>query len=910
MSNLTYLTRGNANPQGKPRVYFCCHPDDRELFFDSISSLILKYHNCAIWYNADPNEPHDREERELNLSQMQLFVIPITYKLLARSSDAMDWEIPFAIRNHIPVLPIIEEEGLEKMFAEKFGDIQYLDPNVKDVTAIPYEEKLKKYLDSVLVGDELAAQVRAAFDAYIFLSYRKKDRSQAQQLMRLIHENDFCRDIAIWYDEFLTPGDNFNSAIAEALKKSELFTLVVTPNLLEKPNYVMTDEYPMAKKASKDIFPVEMTKTGRKELEECYTGIPSCTKAQDSAALSKELLKHLQEVAVRENDEDPQHNYFIGIAYLSGIDVEVNHEKAVELIKGSAEKEYEPAIEKLVNMYRTGEGVERDYREAISWQKKLVEHREKIWNEEQSEEASDELFSALWDLGDYYEELQDLKNWRKSWEKALTLCEQVRKKHHFSKVSRNISVSYNELGDISKAEGKISEGRKYYELSLEISKSLAEESPTIENRRDLSVSYERLENISKAEGNLSEARRYYELVLNISKSLAEESPTIENRRGLSASYNRLGDISQAEGNISEARRYYELSLEIFKSLAEESPTIENRRGLSVSYERLGNISKAEENISEARRYYEPALEISESLAEESLTIENRRDLSVSYERLGDISEAEGNLFEARRYYELSLEIFKSLAEESPTIENRRGLSISYEKLGNISKAEGNISEARRYYEPALETSKSLAEESPTIENRRDLSVSYEKLGDIGKAEGNISEARRYYELSLEIRKSLTEESPTIENRRDLSVSYNKLGNISQAEGNISEARRYYELDLEISKSLAEESPTIENRRDLSVSYNRLGDISEAEEARRYYELGLEISKSLVEETDAPQAWDDVAASLCVLGMLDGISVPHLQEALEIWTDLVEKYPENISYVQKMDLIKELLNENK
>ena len=816
MSNLTYLTRGKASPQGKPRVYFCCHPDDRELFFDSISSLILKYHNCAIWYNADPNEPYDREERELDLSQMQLFVVPITYKLLARSSDAMDWEIPFAIRNHIPVLPVIEEENLEKMLAEKFEDIQYLDPNVKDVTAIPYEEKLKKYLDSVLVGDELAAQVRGAFDAYIFLSYRKKDRSQAQQLMRLIHENDFCRDIAIWYDEFLTPGDNFNSAIEEALKKSELFTLVVTPNLLENPNYVMTKEYPMAKKESKDIFPVEMTETGRKELEKYYTDIPSCTKAQDSAALSKELLKHLQEVAVKENDEDPQHNYFIGLAYLSGIDVEVNHEKAVELIKGSAEKEYESAIEKLVSMYRTGEGVERDYREAISWQKKLVEHREKIWNEEQSEVSYNSLFNALWDLGDYYRELQDLKNWRKSWEKALALCEKVRIEQHFSRANRNISVCYNNLGDISKAEGK-----------------------------------------------LTEAKRYYELDLGISKSLAEESPTIENLGGLSVSYNKLGDISQAEGNLSKARRYYELDLGISKSLAEESPTMENRRGLLISYERLG-----------------------------------------------DISEAEGKLTEAKRYYELDLGISKSLAEESPTIENLGGLSVSYNKLGDISEAEGNLSEARRYYELALEIRKSLVKESPTIENRRGLLISYERLGNISKAEGKISEARRYYELESEISKSLAEESPTIEDRRDLLISYNKLGDISKAEGKLTEARRYYELESEISRSLTEESPTIENRRDLFVSYNRLGDISEAEEARRYYELGLEISKSLVEETDAPQAWDDVAASLCLLGILDGISVPHLQEALEIWTDLAEKYSKNKSYSQKRDLIKQLLNENK
>ena len=706
MSNLTYLTRGKSSPQGKPRVYFCCHPDDRELFFDSISSLILKYHNCAIWYNADPNEPYDREERELDLSQMQLFVIPITYKLLARSSDAMDWEIQFAIRNHIPVLPIIEEVGLEKMFAEKFGDIQYLDPNVKDITAIPYEEKLKKYINSVLVGDELAAQVRAAFDAYIFLSYRKKDRSQAQQLMRLIHENAFCRDIAIWYDEFLTPGDNFNSAIEEALKKSELFTLVVTPNLLENPNYVMTKEYPMAKKESKDIFPVEMTETGRKELEKYYTDIPSCTKAQDSAALSKELLKHLQEVAVKENDEDPQHNYFIGLAYLSGIDVEVNHEKAVELIKGSAEKEYEPAIEKLVGMYRTGEGVERDYREAISWQKKLVERREKIWNEEQSEEAFDSLFSSLWDLGDYYEELQDLKNWRKSWEKALALCEQVRSKYHFSDTDRNIFVCYNNLGDISKAEGNLSEARRYYELSMEIFKSLAEESPTIENRRGLSVSYNNLGDISKAEGNLSEARRYYEFYLEISKSLAEESPTIENRRDLSISYERFGNISKAEGKISEARRYYELALEIRKNLAKESPTIENRRDLSISYSKLGDISRADGKLSEARRYYELALEISKSLAEESPTIENRRALSISYERLGNISKAEGDFSEAKRYYELDLEISKSLAEEADTPQAFDDLALSLYFLGTFD----GISVP--YLQEALKIWTELAEKYP------------------------------------------------------------------------------------------------------------------------------------------------------------------------------------------------------
>lgn len=73
--------------------------------------------------------------------------------------------------------------------------------------------------------------------------------------MRLIHENDFCRNIAIWYDEYLTPGENFNNAIAKALQKSELFTLVVTPNLVNEPNYVMEHEYPAARDSGKPILP-------------------------------------------------------------------------------------------------------------------------------------------------------------------------------------------------------------------------------------------------------------------------------------------------------------------------------------------------------------------------------------------------------------------------------------------------------------------------------------------------------------------------------------------------------------------------------------------------------------------------------------------------------------------------------
>ena len=251
---LKYKTRGNTSPQEKPRVYFCCHPDDFGRSFESISNEILASQNCSVWY-ADPvDTPRDADLLD-DLSRMQLFVIPITYRLLHTKNHAIDVEFRFAAERNIPILPLMQKSGLESVFNRKCGNIQYLDPNAIDITAIPYEKKINAFLSSVLVGDELAEKIRNAFDAYIFLSYRKKERKYAQELMRLIHQNEFCRDIAIWYDEFLTPRGNFNDVIRQGLDNSNLFVMTVTPSLVEDKNYVMTTEYPMAMEAGKKIIP-------------------------------------------------------------------------------------------------------------------------------------------------------------------------------------------------------------------------------------------------------------------------------------------------------------------------------------------------------------------------------------------------------------------------------------------------------------------------------------------------------------------------------------------------------------------------------------------------------------------------------------------------------------------------------
>ena len=266
-------------------------------------------------------------------------------------------ELPAALKNHIPVLPIMLENGLGYEFSNNCAKIQVVPKYGTDPTAIPYDEVLQTFLDSVLVGDELAEQVRSAFDAYVFLSYRKKDRKHAQRLMRLIHENKQFRDIAIWYDEFLVPGEGFNEAIKEAFEKSSLFAMAVTPHLEEDKNYVMRVEYPMARERRNEsddfeIVPVEMYEPEDAEdgkdwrIDQSHLKGKEGFKYQEIIGLQDEhrpremnqtFLDALTRIARKESDGSARHRFFIGLAYLNGIDVEINQERALELITGAAQ---------------------------------------------------------------------------------------------------------------------------------------------------------------------------------------------------------------------------------------------------------------------------------------------------------------------------------------------------------------------------------------------------------------------------------------------------------------------------------------------------------------------------------------------------------------------------------------------
>lgn len=425
-----YKTKDRANPTGKPKVYFTCHPQDFDRAFEMICADIFASHDCAIYYTTDMGIDIPEENRETDLNCMNLFVMPVTFRLLREPNRAMDSDFRFAMERHIPVLPIMIESGIDEFYSapDKFGALQYLNPFSSDLTEISYQEKLKNYLEAVLISDETAKRVREAFDASVFLSYRKKDRRLANELMRLIHSRDELRDIAVWYDEFLTPGESFKKNIDRMLHDSQLFTLLVTPNLLEepngKPNFVMGEEYPEVKKISNEtgmpILPAEMEPTDKSALAEKFAGLPSCVNTNDETFLN-ELLQTLSGIAKRVNDDEPIHNYLIGLAYLEGIDVERNAERAYSLIQSAAESGLILAMEKMVDLLSTGTGCDYDFSKAVLWKKKVV---------------------------DYYSNIHDLDCLEKK------------------------AILYEELADLLEIQNEKSAGR-YYQFALDVYKLYA-----------------------------------------------------------------------------------------------------------------------------------------------------------------------------------------------------------------------------------------------------------------------------------------------------------------------------------------------------------------------------------------------------------------------------------------------------
>ena len=828
MAVLKYVTRGEQTVQGKQKAYFCAHPDDYARYFEKISNEILdtlvkeNNRNCAFFYLEDANAERD-DEFKFSFKEMNLIVMPVTTRLLTTSNPALDIEFKLAAEYGIPVLPLMMESGLEGVFNAKCGDIQFLNPNPRDVTAISYEEKLTKYLTSVLIGDELAEKIRKAFDAYIFLSYRKKDRQYAQELMHLIHKNEFCRDIAIWYDEFLTPGENFNKSIEEALKKSKLFALAVTPNLVNEENYIMKVEYPMAKKADKLILPAELVETDRSALSEKYEDIPSCVSAKDEPALTLSLKHALEGIALRKNDNDPDHNFFIGLAYLGGVDVEKDNERAIKLITSSAEAGLLEAMEKLVSIYRNGEIGVRDYEKAIEWQRKLVEYRRVQYENDRSARSSWEYLHALWLLGNHAYELRRIEESEVAYTEMLSSSKAITQK---SKLER-------------------AHIRKLYEMGFLADHEIKNETDKIQHLISyLPSSYDNLGEIYMFRGDLDKAEECFKASLQIRYDEAADFEDDVYSLAPSASLRYLGDVSTARGDYCEAEKYYFAALSLTEKYYSREGAFASINFLLLLKERLGDTYLSRGDNRKALECYIESHSLAQEDAKQNRNDESLRNLATSYGRLANVFRLLGDTEGAEKNYRISLELRIKLENETGMLIDKSYLALGYDRLGHVLLCQGDLDAAEEYYRKALVIREQLADGAEILHTLRDLSESYLNIGNIMQSRGDIEGAEKYYLKSFDIREKLFDETSLLQSRRDLSKICYKLGDVYGILGERDKAVKYYIKSTCIAEALVSETGTIEDMDNLADLYESLATVF-VDKRSEYVKNALEIRFRIV-----------------------------------------------------------------
>ncbi|MBO5746062.1 MAG: SEL1-like repeat protein [Clostridia bacterium] len=375
MANIIYTPKSVDDPKNNPqRIYFSCHKSDIGLF-DRIAADIHRFAPDAVIAHLDFSEEKTTYDHLNELDDFHLIVIPITENWVNSPDGSYTQEFSYITDRHKAVLPLLFDPKLEAKFNEKSEKMQYL-----SVTDPDYPEKLQRALANLLIDPELTDTIKKIFTHKMFASYCKEDVDKVQELIRLIHTYDEFRQVSIWYDKYLPTGRNFLDSIFKNLDDSHIFGLTVTPSLINRENFVKSDEYPHAVLNNKKIAIFEMAPTDRDSLSTNFDGIEKYAWQQsvdkrNVLEFFRKVLKESQgnRVALPKDKLD----YYLGLAYLNGTFVEIDSKYAIKKLDTLSDNGDIDATLELINIYRYGKGVARNLDTVKHYCFKLLNHLEK-----------------------------------------------------------------------------------------------------------------------------------------------------------------------------------------------------------------------------------------------------------------------------------------------------------------------------------------------------------------------------------------------------------------------------------------------------------------------------------------------------------------------------------------------------
>lgn len=576
----------------------------------------------------------------------------------------------------------------------------------------------------------------------------------------------------------------------------------------------------------------------QKPLTRQYTGIPACTDVQNRAALTQALLDGLKGIALGKAGSSPEHTFFIGLAYLGGVDVEVDPGKALSLITDAAEAGLPEAMEKLVSIYRNGMGTDRLPETAILWQQRLVSHWQDRCAQEQSEAAARILFRQLWTLADLQKERAKQDAAKETLLKMEVLCQAVESRFDFR---RELFVSDAFLGEFCLSSGDSSSAESYFQNCLSLAEQRYTEAFTEKSCLDLALAYEKAGSFFYQLRKPLQAQDAYERCLSVTKQAVDCFDTPGARRQMRVICSKLGDTARQLADFPLAKAYYEKALGFATELTDETRSPDAQEGLFAVLHKLGELALETKDIPEATACFEKGHRIAQKLAEETDRVSARHCLLASWDNLGSLAMNAANLPLAKSHYLEGNAIARRLAEETSTRQALDDLFISLKNLAGVSQTAGDLPAARAYYLEALAIAKQLAEETGTPRSRELLCDCCYRLGSIAMAQGSLGEAKDIYVKCLTVAEALAEESDNLRTRRYLFASYFTLAAIAKTEKDLPSARAYYQKSCSIAEKTLQIRKYAQGYDDLASACYNLARLSEDRaEATALYQKAYDL----------------------------------------------------------------------
>ena len=424
----------------------------------------------------------------------------------------------------------------------------------------------------------------------------------------------------------------------------------------------------------------------------------------------------------------------------------------------------------------------------------------------QSTEARKLEADRLFKQGMQQLEANQLEAALQSFQKALTIYQDIKNRRGEGAVLAGLGLVYSGLQDYPKAID-------YYKQSLVIAREIKDSELEAIVQEQLANAQLRRSNPQKVEADrlLDQGIQQYQTdqfkaALQSWEQALQIYREIKDRAGEGGALVGLGNAYLFLGNYNKAIEFYQQSLAIFQQIGDKASK-------SGALGNLGNVYKSLGDYKKAIEFYQQNLAIAKQIGDRS---SEGRALG----NLGLVSRSLGDYKKAIEFHQQSLAIFKQIGDKA-------GEGKELNNLGNTYLFLGDYNKAIEFYQQSLAIFKQIGNKVVEGQILGNLGTSYDYLEDYKKA-------IEFHQQSLAIFKQIGD-------RRSEGITLSGLGNIYLSLEDYNKAIEFHQQNLAIFKQIGDKAGEGNALNNLGVAYYKQGKLTLAENTLME---GIKIKESL------------------------------------------------------------------